>query len=87
MSTDDTPIDMVRINDMHFELIAAGQIGAVIDPVLDGQEAAVRVANSLLELLDVHEAQVGDYFILFRPLDGAESEAEDGIAPEDESAA
>jgi hypothetical protein len=86
MSMDEAPIDMVRINDMHFELIAAGQIGAVIDPVLDGQEAAVRVANSLLELLEVHEAQVGDYFILFRPLEDV-GESPDGLAPEDESAA
>jgi hypothetical protein len=83
MSTD-PPDEVVRINDMQFELIAAGQIGAVIDPMLDGQEAAVRVANSLLELLDVHEAQVGDYFILFRPLEG---DAAERLEPEDESAA
>jgi hypothetical protein len=44
----------------------------------------VRVANSLLELLDVHEAQVGDYFILFRPLD---DDAAEVIGPEDEPAA
>jgi hypothetical protein len=81
---DSEPIGVIRINDTQFELIAAGQIGAVIDPVLDGQEAAVRVANSLLELLDVHEAQVGDYFILFRPLDDDSAEV---IEPEDESAA
>ncbi len=81
---DSEPIGVIRINDTQFELIAAGQIGAVIDPVLDGQEAAVRVANSLLELLDVHEAQVGDYFILFRPLD---DDSAGVIEPEDESAA
>ncbi|HZS35071.1 MAG TPA: hypothetical protein VFC42_17025 [Methylomirabilota bacterium] len=81
---DSEPIGVIRINDTQFELIAAGQIGAVIDPVLDGQEAAVRVANSLLELLDVHEAQVGDYFILFRPLD---DDAAEVIGPEDEPAA